>query len=81
VGAIIRGFRGGIKLAHAIKHFELDPTGVTAMDIGSSTGGFTVLLTHGAERVFAVDPAPINWRGNCARTRASPFWNRHRRAS
>jgi len=48
--------RGGIKLAHAIKHFELDPTGVTAMDIGSSTGGFTdVLLTHGAERVFAVD--------------------------
>jgi 23S rRNA C2498 (ribose-2'-O)-methylase RlmM len=55
---------------------------VTAMDIGSSTGGFTdVLLTHGAERVFAVDSAPINWRGNCARTRASPFWNRHRRAS
>jgi 23S rRNA (cytidine1920-2'-O)/16S rRNA (cytidine1409-2'-O)-methyltransferase len=32
--------RGGIKLAHAIKHFELDPTGVTAMDIGSSTGGY-----------------------------------------
>lgn len=48
--------RGGIKLAHAIEHFELDPTGVTAMDIGSSTGGFTdVLLTHGAEHVFAVD--------------------------
>ncbi|QSR18031.1 TlyA family RNA methyltransferase [Novosphingobium sp. KA1] len=48
--------RGGIKLAHAIAHFELDPTGVTAMDIGSSTGGFTdVLLTHGAEHVFAVD--------------------------
>lgn len=48
--------RGGIKLAHAIEHFGLDPTGVTAMDIGSSTGGFTdVLLTHGAEHVFAVD--------------------------
>ena len=48
--------RGGIKLAHAIQHFGLDPTGVTAMDIGSSTGGFTdVLLTHGAHRVFAVD--------------------------
>ncbi|WP_395395530.1 TlyA family RNA methyltransferase [Novosphingobium sp. BL-8A] len=48
--------RGGIKLAHAIEHFELDPTGVTAMDIGSSTGGFTdVLLTNGAEHVFAVD--------------------------
>lgn len=48
--------RGGIKLAHAIEHFGLDPAGVTAMDIGSSTGGFTdVLLTNGAVRVFAVD--------------------------
>ncbi|MEN9719059.1 MAG: hypothetical protein RIQ99_1937, partial [Pseudomonadota bacterium] len=48
--------RGGIKLAHAIEHFGLDPVGVTAMDIGSSTGGFTdVLLTHGAAHVFAVD--------------------------
>lgn len=48
--------RGGIKLAHAIAEFGLDPVGVTAMDIGSSTGGFTdVLLSHGAERVFAVD--------------------------
>ena len=48
--------RGGIKLAHAIDHFALDPAGVTAMDIGSSTGGFTdVLLSKGAEHVFAVD--------------------------
>jgi 23S rRNA (cytidine1920-2'-O)/16S rRNA (cytidine1409-2'-O)-methyltransferase len=48
--------RGGIKLAHAIEHFALDPTGITAMDIGSSTGGFTdVLLQGGAEHVFAVD--------------------------
>jgi len=48
--------RGGIKLAHAIDHFGLDPAGVTAMDIGSSTGGFTdVLLSKGAAHVFAVD--------------------------
>jgi len=48
--------RGGIKLAHALDHFHLDPAGAVAMDIGSSTGGFTdVLLTRGAEHVFAVD--------------------------
>lgn len=48
--------RGGIKLAHAIEHFDLDPRGAAAMDIGSSTGGFTdVLLQGGAEHVFAVD--------------------------
>jgi 23S rRNA (cytidine1920-2'-O)/16S rRNA (cytidine1409-2'-O)-methyltransferase len=48
--------RGGIKLAHALDEFGLDPAGATAMDIGSSTGGFTdVLLSRGAARVFAVD--------------------------
>ena len=48
--------RGGIKLAHALDHFALDPTDAVAMDIGSSTGGFTdVLLTNGVRHVFAVD--------------------------
>ena len=48
--------RGGVKLAHAIDHFGVDPAGAVAMDIGSSTGGFTdVLLQRGAEHVFAVD--------------------------
>lgn len=48
--------RGGIKLAHGLCHFGWDVTGAVAIDVGSSTGGFTdVLLTHGASRVYAVD--------------------------
>jgi len=48
--------RGGIKLAHALAHFSISVAGKVAMDVGSSTGGFTdVLLTNGAARVYAVD--------------------------
>jgi 23S rRNA (cytidine1920-2'-O)/16S rRNA (cytidine1409-2'-O)-methyltransferase len=48
--------RGGIKLAHGLAHFGWDVSGLVAMDVGSSTGGFTdVLLTNGAARVYAVD--------------------------
>jgi 23S rRNA (cytidine1920-2'-O)/16S rRNA (cytidine1409-2'-O)-methyltransferase len=48
--------RGGVKLAHALTHFGWDVTAAVALDVGSSTGGFTdVLLTRGAARVYAVD--------------------------
>jgi 23S rRNA (cytidine1920-2'-O)/16S rRNA (cytidine1409-2'-O)-methyltransferase len=48
--------RGGIKLAHGLAHFGWDVMGTVAIDVGSSTGGFTdVLLTNGAARVYAVD--------------------------
>ena len=48
--------RGGIKLAHGLDHFGWDVDGAVAIDVGSSTGGFTdVLLTRGAARVYAVD--------------------------
>ncbi|MBK7161641.1 MAG: TlyA family RNA methyltransferase [Sphingomonadales bacterium] len=48
--------RGGIKLAHALNQFGIDVTGTVAIDVGSSTGGFTdVLLSKGAAKVYAVD--------------------------
>jgi len=48
--------RGGHKLEHALAHFQLNVTGLTAIDIGASTGGFTdCLLQRGAAKVFAVD--------------------------
>ena len=48
--------RGGHKLELALEHFQLNVTGLTAIDLGASTGGFTdCLLQHGVKKVFAVD--------------------------
>jgi len=48
--------RGGFKLEHGLRHFRLDPQGLTAIDLGASTGGFTdCLLQNGAAKVYAVD--------------------------
>jgi 23S rRNA (cytidine1920-2'-O)/16S rRNA (cytidine1409-2'-O)-methyltransferase len=57
--------RGGLKLAHALETFAIDVTGLTALDLGASTGGFTdVLLHHGAARVVALDVGhnQIDWK-------------------
>jgi 23S rRNA (cytidine1920-2'-O)/16S rRNA (cytidine1409-2'-O)-methyltransferase len=48
--------RGGLKLEGALVHFGIDVTGLTALDVGASTGGFTdCLLQRGAVKVFAFD--------------------------
>ena len=48
--------RGGVKLAGALDAFAIEVAGRTAIDLGSSTGGFTdCLLQRGARRVYAVD--------------------------
>jgi 23S rRNA (cytidine1920-2'-O)/16S rRNA (cytidine1409-2'-O)-methyltransferase len=48
--------RGGLKLEHALEHWNIEVNGISCLDVGASTGGFTdCLLQHGAARVIAVD--------------------------
>lgn len=57
--------RGGLKLAHALTHWGIDPTGRVCFDAGASTGGFTdCLLQRGASRVYAVDVGTnqLHWK-------------------
>jgi 23S rRNA (cytidine1920-2'-O)/16S rRNA (cytidine1409-2'-O)-methyltransferase len=57
--------RGALKLLGAIEHFKVNVQGLFAIDIGSSTGGFTeVLLERGATQVYAIDVGTnqLAWR-------------------
>ena len=57
--------RGGFKLEAVLAHFAINPTGLTCLDIGASTGGFTdCLLQHGAAKVWAIDVghSQLDWR-------------------
>jgi 23S rRNA (cytidine1920-2'-O)/16S rRNA (cytidine1409-2'-O)-methyltransferase len=57
--------RGGLKLEAALREFNINADGLTCIDVGSSTGGFTdCLLQHGARRVVAVDVGhnQFDWR-------------------
>ena len=57
--------RGGLKLEAALREFQIDVAGLTCLDVGASTGGFTdCLLQNGAKKIFAVDVGhnQIDWR-------------------
>jgi 23S rRNA (cytidine1920-2'-O)/16S rRNA (cytidine1409-2'-O)-methyltransferase len=57
--------RGGLKLEAALREFEINVEGLTCLDVGASTGGFTdCLLQHGARKIISIDVGhnQIDWR-------------------
>lgn len=57
--------RGGLKLEKAVRKYGIDLTGLTTMDVGASTGGFTdCMLQHGATKVYAIDVGygQLDWK-------------------
>lgn len=57
--------RGGLKLKHALDHFDIEVAGAVAADVGASTGGFTdVLLRQGVAKVYAIDVGygQLDWK-------------------
>jgi len=66
--------RGGLKLQKALDEFSIDVTGLIALDVGASTGGFTdCLLQRGAAKVLAVDVGygQLAWKFPCGRPNLS----------
>ena len=69
--------RGGEKLVSALEYFGIDPYGLHALDIGSSTGGFTdVLLQKGAASVTAVDVGTAQFDGELSKNPRVYLFNR-----
>ena len=67
--------RGGVKLAHALDEFGVDPSGLVALDVGASTGGFTdCLLQRGPSGCTPSMWATGSWRTRCVRIPASSAW-------
>ena len=69
--------RGGVKLAAALDHFQLDVADRVCLDVGASTGGFTeVLLARGARRVYAIDVGSGQLHPRCAAAPRSCRWKK-----
>lgn len=69
--------RGGLKLAKALLHWQVDVSGLRCLDIGSSTGGFTdCLLQHGAQSVIAVDVGTDQLHPKLRKDARVEFWEK-----